>query len=339
MNLFNEFYKNILTEATSRLPKVPSQLDNLKGEKKPQGYRRQEIQDSESISKTVSILKPSDFVSLKKNLDQNIDVFDKALDMFNSIKGLSEEDLHSQVNLTKPESYNYLLLFTTSKFHDPNLMKNDDPELIKSRKNIQQFKAHILSELNDSKNKGEIDQEQFVKFFMNSDKWHKLYASILEQLKIVSLKGSEQEKENTARSQAQFKPLNKRDTSAKHGEKEETSDKPDIFYFDASGNPHKTFLIIPPSEFSSLQEKEDNVPIARSFWRGNRSFGKILPPPAIPTEDGDFKELKYEPIELRNKTVSEIKEILGHDDAKRAYASLLRSNPNTEEKFRKKSKF
>jgi len=339
MNLFNEFYKNILKEATSRLPKVPSHLDPLKGGKKPKGYRKQEIQDPESISKTVSKLQPSDYVSLKNDLKKNIDVFDKALDIFNSIKGTSEEDLHSQLNQTKSESYNNLLLFTTSEFHDPNLMRNDNPALIKSQKHVQQFKSDIVNKLNDSINKGKITRDQYIAFYKNIINWHHLYADILEQLKMVSLQGSEQEQENKARSQSPFKPLSKRDTSAKHGEKEETVDKPDIFYFDASGNPHKTFLIIPPSEFSSLQEKEDNVPIGRSFWRGNRSFGKMLPPPAIPTKDGNFEELKYEPKELLGQTVSYIKKILGHDDAKRAYASLFRNNPTIEAKFRKKAKF
>ena len=101
------------------------------------------------------VIKIINFSFLKKELEQNNDVYEKALDMFNIIKGVPN-DATSKYQQTKSELYKALLANTKSKFHDPYLLKNQ---------NIQQFKSNILNELNEAKNKGEIDQKQFVKFF------------------------------------------------------------------------------------------------------------------------------------------------------------------------------
>ena len=255
MNLFNDFYSNIIQEAKSKLPKKSS-LSKLQP-----GYARQQLASDEAIGASIDILKPSEFSFLKKELEQNNDVYEKALDMFNIIKGVPN-DATSKYQKTKSELYKALLANTKSKFHDPYLLKNQ---------NIQQFKSNILNELNEAKNKGEIDQKQFVKFFMNSSKWHKLYASIFIELEKVSIEGtSEQDIENIARRETEeINPLSRRDKSQFiSAEKEKASDKSTVFYFDSAGRPYKTTIIIPNATYDSLQEnvKFYNVLVVNIFF-------------------------------------------------------------------------
>lgn len=320
MNLFNEFYKNILTEATSKVPKKSS-LSKLQP-----GYARQSLESDEAIDASVEELKTSEFSSLKTSIQQdNNDDYEKALNMFNIIKGVSDKAV-STLQRTKPELYKALLSSSSSKFHDPSLLKDQ---------NIQQFKAHILSELNDSKNKGEIDQKQFIKFFMNSAKWHKLYSSILLELDKVSIEGdTEQEKENIARSKTEtIKSLSRRDKSEFiSGLKEKAKDKATVFYFDSVGRPYKTSIIIPNATYGSLEENEDNVPVDGSFYRGGlTNFGKPNPPPYFEDEDG-AEVNSYDPPDLRGKTISEIKQLVNHDAAKKAYAQMI-NNPDFRKKY------
>lgn len=319
MNLFNDFYHNIISEATSKVAKKSS-LSKLQS-----GYARQSLESDQAIDASVVELKPSNFSSLQKSIKDNNDDYEKAQDIFNIIKGVSQNALE-KIQQTKPELYRALLKMTTSKFHDPELLKTQ---------NIQQFKANILKELNDAKNKGEIDQKQFIKFFMNSAKWHKLYASILLELEKVSIEGdTEQEKENIARSEIQtVNPLTRRDRSEFiSAKKEKANDKSTVFYFDSKGRPYKTTIIIPNSSYDSLQENEDNVPVTGSFYRGGlRNFGNPTPPPYFEDEDG-AEVNSYDPEELRNKTVSEIKQLINHDAAKSAYEKMI-NDPDFRKKY------
>lgn len=320
MNLFNGFYNKIISEATSKVPKKSS-LSELQP-----GYARQSLESDEALDASVVKLKPSEFSLLKKSIQQdNNDDYEKALDMFNIIKGVSDKAI-SKIQKTKPELYRALLSTTSTKFHDPSLLKTQ---------NIQQFKANILSELNDSKNKGEIDQKQFVKFFMNSAKWHKLYSSIYLELEKVSIEGdSEQERENIARSKIEtVKPLSRRDKSEFiSGLKEKAKDKATVFYFDSLGRPYKTSIIIPNATYGSLEENEDNVPVDGSFYRGGlTNFGKQNPPPYFEDEDG-AEVNSYDPEELRGKTVSEIKQLVNHGAAKKAYAQMI-NDPDFRKKY------
>ena len=303
------------------MPPEKSSLSKLQS-----GYARQSLESDESIDASVVELKPSEFSFLKKSIQQdNNDDYEKALDMFNIIKGVSDKAVE-KIQRTKPELYKALLSVTTSKFHDPSLLKDQ---------NIQQFKANILSELNDSKNKGEIDQKQFIKFFMNSAKWHKLYSSILLELEKVSIEGdTEQEKENIARSEIQtVKSLSRRDKSEFiSGAKEKAKDKSTIFYFDSVGRPYKTTIIIPNATYGSLEENENNIPVDGSFYRGGlTNFGKPCPPPYFEDEDG-AEVNSYDPSELRGETISKIKQLVNHDAAKKAYAQMI-NDPDFRKKY------
>lgn len=88
------------------------------------------------------------------------------------------------------------------------------------------------------------------------------------------------------------KPRSRRETS-------EEGNQP-IYYFGPDGEPYKTSVFVPPSGV-----------VDKSFWRGNRMGGKLLPPPA------PFN--KYTPSQLRGKTLEEIRDAVDHKNAKKAF--------------------
>lgn len=88
--------------------------------------------------------------------------------------------------------------------------------------------------------------------------------------------------------------------------REVATDKVEVFYFDRSGNPHRTFLFV-----------KDGITPKGGFWAGAKN-----PPPEYTSPLTGEKKVGYNPKEFRGAKIEDVKAAVNHDEAKAAYDSI-----------------
>lgn len=287
MSLFNEFYKKVLHEARERT--VPSVAEDQPS------YRRSGIEDPKTIEAALKKLKIEELKKLAGDKD-NIDL---AVDVFNIIKGLKEEDL-AKSNLSKGELLNYLLNVTKTDYHDSTKLAEND---------ITGFKIIGRNALMKSK----MTTDDKIKLNAQLPRWHNLYDMVYQEIY----------GKDTPEYRDKVRPYTKRDVSV-DVKKPEKIEKAEVYYFDRDpsepdAKPFRTTIIIPPNDYKTQEEKEQNVPIAKSFWNEPKT-GKPAPWPFG----------VYTPKQLENKTVNQIRDAVNSSDAELAHKALYPPNKHPE---------
>lgn len=301
MSLFKEFYSKVIQEA--RASTVPSVAEDQSS------YRRSKIDDKKAIKEALKKLNLEEFKKLKKDPD-NIGL---AKDVFNIIKGLDDENLN-KTNQTKGELLEILLNVTKTPYHDVKNMESKDGKGV----SIVGFKQVAQKYFKDS---GLSMQDQ-IRLFSQVPEWHNLYKGILQ----------EKEGKETDKFRSKFTEYTKRDISVNPKDTVKI-EKAEVYYFDRDpsdpeAKPYRTTIIIPPDDaylYETQAEKEQNVPINKSFWnepRPNKAYGIKLPPP--------WPLGVYTPKGLRGKTVAEIRDIVNSSDAELAHKALYPPNKHPE---------
>lgn len=301
MSLFKDFYTKVIQEA--RQSTVPSVAEDQPS------YRRSKIEDEKAIKEALKKLNLQEFKKLKKDPD-NIEL---AKDVFNIIKGLDEENLN-KTNQSKGELLETLLNVTRTPYHDSKNMESKDGKGV----NISGFRQ-IAQKFFINSNMSMNDQ---VRLFSQVSDWHNLYKNILQ----------EKEGKETERFREKFTEYTKRDISVDPKDVKKV-EKSEVYYFDRDpsdpdAKPFRTTIIIPPDEsylYETLEEKEKNVPIKKSFWnepRPNKAYGTKLPPP--------WPFGVYTPKQLRNKTIEQIRDAVNSSDAELAHKALYPPNKHPE---------
>lgn len=293
MSLFNEFYTKVIQEAREKT--VSSVAEDQPS------YRRSGIEDPKTIEAALDKLKIKELKKLAEDKD-NINL---AVDVFNIIKGLKDEDL-TKSNLSKGELLNYLLNVTKTDYHDSTKMADND---------IVGFKRIARDSL--MKSKGSVKEK--TELFAQIPRWHNLYDMIYQE---IYGKDSSQYREKV-------KEYTKRDISA-DVVKPEKIEKAEVYYFDRDpsdpdAKPYRTTIIIPPNDYQTQAQKEFKVPINKAFWnepRPNKAYGRSLPPP--------WPFGVYTPKQLRGKTIEQIRDAVNSSDAELAHKAMYPPNKHPE---------
>jgi hypothetical protein len=291
MSLFNNLYSTVIKEAREKT--VPSVAEDQPS------YRRSNIEDPKAIKAAIDKLGLSKF----KDLASNKDDIDGAVDIFNTINGLKEEDLQ-KTNLSKGELLTMLLNITKTPYHDHTELAEND---------IVRFKLVGRNALMADK---KTSVEDKIKLNSQLPRWHNLYDNIYQEIY----------GKDSVEYRNKVKEYTKRDVSV--AEEPKKIEKAELYYFDSDpsdpdsdAKPFRTTIIIPPNDYKTQEEKEANVPIQKAFWnepRPNKAYGVALPPP--------WPFGVYTPKQLRGKTVEEIRKAVNSSDAELAHQILFPLN-------------
>lgn len=330
MNLFNEYYKELVNEmARSRLKTKMADVEQT-------GIKRASITQKDAIKKAKAVFSGGKdkavFDELSKSILSGNDDVDKAISLFNLINNLPDQELKK----TKRKLVEGLINATSSPYHSFDQVKEN---------NILQFKYYNTQKISEAKLRPNVAKQ----FIQNLQQWHGLYfniAFLLTKLDIIQNPAeygiTEQDfynmdeiaKRNFIKPKIlkYYKPKSKTDISTdsevtgsqKIGH--ESRDKTVIFFFDKEGNPYRSMVTMDPVEsqkYSTLKEKEDNVKLTTAPFQkgGGTMLGQRTPPP---------KGFGYGPRSMIGKTVTEIKQMVNHDEA---YKAFKEKYPPTDERF------
>jgi hypothetical protein len=332
MNLFNDYYKDLVNEmARSRLKTKMADVEQT-------GIKRASITQKDAIKKAKAVFAGGKdkavFAELSKSILSGNDDIDKAINLFNLINNLPDLELKK----TKRKLVEGLINATTSPYHSFDQVKEN---------NVIQFKYYNTQKIRESKLRPNVSKQ----LIENLQQWHGLYfniAFLLTKLDILQNPSeygiTEQDFYNMGEvAQRNFikpkivkyyKPKSKTDistdseTSGKQIAGLESRDKSVIFFFDREGNPFRSLVTIDPVEsqkYSTLKEKEDNVKLTTPPFQkgGGTMLGQRTPPPA---------GFGYGPRSMIGKTVTEIKQMVKNDEAFKAFKEKY---PPTDERFAK----
>jgi hypothetical protein len=346
MNLFNDYYKDLVNEmARSRLKTKMADVDQT-------GIKRASITQKDAIKKAKAVFAGGKdkavFSELSKSILSGNDDVDKAINLFNLINNLPDQELKK----TKRKLVEGLISATYSPYHSFDQVKEN---------NILQFKYYNTQKISEAKLRPNIAKQ----FIQNLQQWHGLYfniAFLLTKLDIIQnpeqfgiteqdfYNMDEVAKRNFIKPKIvkYYKPKSKTDISTDSETSRsqiaglESRDKSVIFFFgnvkvedeDEPGGfrietePFRSLVTIDPIEsqkYSTLKEKEDNVPLKTPPFQkgGGTMLGQPTPPPT---------GFKYGDRQFIGKTITEIKQMVNHDDA---FKSFKQKYPSTDERFSK----
>jgi hypothetical protein len=343
MNLFNEYYKTLLNE----MPKwrVKSRMSGIQ----QSGIKRAKLTDKDAIKKAKSKDKTI-LASLSNSILSGNDDVEKATRLFFQIDGLPDQEI-----IKARKKVEDLIQATNSPYHSFDQIKDY---------NILQFRYYNNKKIKEDLSNGKLTNNVARQLIQNVDTWHGLYVNIallLTKMDILQNPGQfgitlqdfynmdDVSKRNfiKPKSVKYFKALAKThistdsEVSRSKIASRDSRDKTVIFFFgnvkvedeDAPNGfrietePFRSSVTMDPIEcqkYSTLKEKEDNVKFKTPpFQKGGGTMqGKKTPPPV---------GFKYGDRQFIGKTVSEVKQMVNHDEAFKAFKEKY---PPTDEKLR-----
>jgi hypothetical protein len=288
MNLFKNVYNELISEARA------GSVSNISSDQ--ESYRTGKIKDPEILKKALQSLN----VEAIKKLKTDPDNLTLARELFNTIRGIPNSSIASKYGLTELEvkeiknsSYQSILDSTKTEYHDYSSMADND--ILRFKNNAKKIIMNLP-----------VNVETKIKINSKIPEWHLLYDEIFQE---IYGRDSDEYRDKV-------QSYTKRDiSSAKNAESPIKIEKSYVYYFDgdpadSDTKPFRTTIIIPPNDYSTLEEMEQNVPIEKSFWndpRTSKAYNQKLPAP--------WPFNAYTPKGLRGKTINEIRDLVKSDDA------------------------